>query len=335
MPNSEELNTNGFNDQDKGALDLSSPPDAMEAGFADDTPGVYGALKCYFYTPKRGDIWGSFCFLFNGATGESMENVFWVTRALVGPAIDVNMPWKTLNKLIPQMGNYEKSLGEKLSVMMLEIFTSGLRVELCRSDNPSEQLEGIEGDIRNGFERATHCFLDLKLEFERMSKQDLADAGVLTKEMKGNAPSEPGKDKTESEEKSFSGTLINCLPVIDPVHGKPVSELQPDDMVEVKIQGGIGASGMIHKYLTSTNQDAIFPIDSIEKGDAEKTYILLKINDEVRGIITVTKDIRLRVLRMSSEKKSSITFNLDNVIFFGILAASAVVIALVVKFLIF
>ena len=329
MANSQELDIM----KEKNDLDLTGQPDSdPKDSTVDDVPGVYGALKCYFYTPKRGDIWGAFCFLFNGTTGESMENVFWVTRALVGPSIDANMQWKALNKMIPKMGNYEKSLGEKLSVLMLDSFSPGVRVKLCQSVDPSEQLETISSEIRNAFERATHCFLDFKMSFECMTKQELTSAGVLTKE---NVPAEPRAGKTEVNERSFAGTFINCLPVIDPVHGTPVSELAPDDMVEVKIQGGVGAAELIHKYLASTNQDAVFPVERVERTDTDKTYIFLKINEEAKGIVTVTKDIRLRVLRRGYRKKKSITINLDNVIFIGILIAAIAVIALVVRFLLF
>ena len=34
-----------------------------------EEPKNYGALKGYFYTPKRGDIRGAFCLLFNGGSG--------------------------------------------------------------------------------------------------------------------------------------------------------------------------------------------------------------------------------------------------------------------------
>jgi len=319
MPNSQEFSAQEFNTQeDNGHV------------FSDDVPAVYGALKCYFFTPKRGDIWGAFCFLFDGATGEHMENVFWATRTLVGPAIDVDMPWKSLNKVIPQMGVYEKSLGDKLSVLMLESFSSAARVDLCRSTDIPDKLLAISNEIRSVFERTTHCFLEFRMAFECMSKQELANAGVLTKE---SSTLEPEADKTEPNKKALSGALLNCQPIIDPVHGKPVSELKPGDMVEVKIQGGVGAGELFHKYLASTNQEAIFPVESLEKGDADKIYIFLNINEEIMGVITVNKDLRLRVLQTKSAKKTSISVNMDNVIFFGILASAAVVIALVVKFL--
>jgi len=329
MPNSQELNTQEQNDP---SLPKPAGSASESSNSIDDVPRVYGALKCYFYTPKRGDIWGAFCILFDGTTGDVMDNVFWVTRSLTGSSIDVSTHWKSLNKLIPQMGTYEKVLGGKLSALLFDIFSSGVRIELCRSADSSEQLKDISGEIRNGFERATHCFLEFKMAFERMSAQDLANAGVLTKD---GALAESETVKTQAAEKSFAGTLINCVPVIDPVHGKPVSELKPDDMVEVKIQGGVGAGDMIHKYLTSTNQDAVFPVERVERSDTEKTYVFLKINDELKGLITSTKDLRLRVLDFKGQKKTSITINPDNVILFGVMVAAFVVIALVVRFLLF
>ena len=328
MPNNQELN---IQEQSAPNLPNQATP-APEGSNSDDSRGVYGALKCYFYTPKRGDIWGAFCLLFDGTTGDAMDSVFWVTRSLVGPAIDISAHWKSLNKLIPQMGTYERVLGDKLSVLMLDAFSSGVRIELCRSANHSEQLRDISDEVRNSFERATHCFLDLKMMFERISAQDLANAGVF---MKDNAPAESENVKTQTAEKSFAGTLINCVPVIDPVHGKPISELKPDDMVEVKIQGGVGAGDLIHKYLTQTDQDAIFPVERVERNNTEKTYIFLRINEELKGLITSTKDIRLRVLDVKGQKKTPITINPDNAILFGVMVAAFVVIALVVRYLLF
>jgi hypothetical protein len=298
----------------------------------DESPEVYGVLKCYFCTPKRGDIWGAFCFLFNGTTGESMENVFWVTRDLVGTAIDVNMGWRELNKLIPQMGIYEKPLGEKLIMSMLEIFSPTLRMELCKEENSARDLDMISSEMCKNFERLTHYFLEFKMALERLPRKDLVKAGVVAGD--GSKTEETDTAAPLTEEKSFTGTLVTCLSVIDPVHGKPVSELQPGDMLEVKMQGGIGAGELIQKYLNSTNQDAIFPVESIEKKDDDKTYVFLTINEEVKGLITVTKDLRLRVLKLEKPQKT-IIINIDNVIFGGTLFIAVVVIALVVKFLFF
>jgi hypothetical protein len=333
MPNSQ--NTNGYEVAELNpaaplmAQPASAEPDAASSN--DDSSQMYGVLKCSFFTPKRGDIWGAFCFLFNGSTGEAMEDVFWVTRDLTGPPININMGWRELNRQIPQMGIYEKSIGEKLSASMLEIFSPSVRMDLCQTDESTRQLNAISAEIRNNFERLTHYFLEIKILFERLPRQELVKAGVLEggeAEEKSAASADPGS------EKSFEGTLITCQPVVDPIRGKPVSELKPGDMVEVKMQGGVGAGELIQQYLSSTDQDAIFPVESIEKKGDDKTYVFLTINDEIRGLITVTKDLRLHVLEPEKRKKT-ITVDPDSLIFGFVLFMALVIIVWVVKYLFF
>ncbi|MDR2523265.1 MAG: hypothetical protein LBC93_06145 [Synergistaceae bacterium] len=294
----------------------------------------YGALKGYFYTPKRGDIWGAFCFLFNGATGESMDNVFWVTRMLSGNPIDVTMGWRGLNKVIPSMGVYEKPLGEKLVNSLIESFSATARVELGKNTDAAPNLDAVGESIRNGFERVTHCFLELKLAYERLSRQDMVNAGLAPGEGQSENSEITKVTMEEGGEKSFAGTLINCLPVIDPVYGKPVSELKLGDMLEVRIQAGAGASELVQKFLDSTDQPAVFPVCAIEKKDDEKTYVLLEINEEVKGVISVTRDLRLRALGGGS-KKAVITINVDNLVLFGICFAAFIVIVIIIRYLFF
>ena len=294
---------------------------------------TYGALKCYFYTPKRGDIRGAFCLLFDGANGELLENVFWVTLALDGCPVDVHLNWQEFNKSLPEMGTYEKPLGDKMIPLLLEIFPLPVRADIFRNAEESCLSAGHLTELRRSYERLTHYFLDFETELERLSRKELVDAGVLAKEKsEGDGNNASGDEK---EQKSFEGTLITCLPIIDPARGTPVSELRPGDLIEVKIQGGVGASGLIRQYLTSTSQDAIFPVEAVEKKTDDKVYVILSINEEIRGLLTLTKDLRLRTLRTVSRKKKPITVNGDSIIFFGTLLAAIVVILMVVRFLFF
>jgi hypothetical protein len=129
--------------------------------------------------------------------------------------------------------------------------------------------------------------------------------------------------------------MITCLPVIDPVRGKPVSELVPGDLVNVKIQGGVGAAELIQRYLNSASQEAIFPVEGVLKEDNDNTRVLLNNSEEVHGLITVTKDLRLSVVERPSSKRRIISFNADNLIFFGTLAVAFIVILIAIRILIF
>jgi hypothetical protein len=313
---------------------LSAPTVQAEsgsgAGAGESLSKPYGALKGYFHTPKRGEIWGAFCLLFNGAKGETMENLFWATRSLTGPAIDVSVGWREMARSVSSMGVYEKSLSEKLGNSLLELFPASVRIEMLKAPDIADRVGELAEQIRNHFERVTHCFLEFQLQLELLSRQDLIDAGVLQGELTNE--SNEALQQAGEEEKSYAGTLVTCVPVIDPVRGKPVSEIVPGDKVHVKVQGRIG--DMVQKFLNSANQDSLFEVDAVEKRDDEKTCIFLKISDEIKGLITVTKDIRLSVAG-TSVKKRVITLNLDNLIFFGIFGVSILVILLVIRFLFF
>jgi hypothetical protein len=305
-----------------------------DATSQEESSRSFCALKCYFYTPKRGDIRGAFCFVFS-EDGTILDEVFWATREMNGIDIDIMAGWRTLNKSIPVMGAYEKSLVEKLSSVTFDILSTSVRAELLQSSNVSEELENLSGELRNAFERATHYFLEIELRFERLSYHDLLESGVVSTNEEKEKETDASSDPQAEGEKSFPGTLVTCLPVIDPVRGKPVSELVPGDLVNVKIQGGVGAAELIQKYLISTSQEAVFPVETVEKKDDDKTYVLLNISEEIHGLIVVTKDLRLSVVQRASIKRRVISFNADNIIFFGTLTIATIVILIAVRLLFF
>jgi hypothetical protein len=333
---SEEFSSGEFQPEEISSGEI--PPETPLAGESGtnapqgadfDTEVPSGALKCYFYTPRHGDVRGAFCMLFTN-TGDILDNLFWVTRSMSGADIDVMAGWRSVNKNILDMGAYEKALSEKLCAVMFDIFTPSVRAALLESAEAAEQLESLANDLRSSFERSVHYFMEISIRLERLSHQSLLDAGVLP-------PEEGTEEKSPSEtgENIFSGTVITCLPVIDPVWGKPVSELVPGDMVNVTIQDEPGVAELIQNHLDSTDQQTVFPVIAIERKENDKTCVLLHISEEIRGLITLTKDLRLNVLNPIEEKKPSFAINVDNVIFFGTFSIAVVVILLVIKFLFF
>ncbi|MDR1875589.1 MAG: hypothetical protein LBQ90_11340 [Synergistaceae bacterium] len=106
----------------------------------------YGALKGYFFTPKRGDTRGAFCLLIDGTNGEILENVFWVTYSEI--SIDVNLGWRDFNRAIPEMGPYEKNLGDRLSTLLLEIFPLSDRVDLMQHPEIPSRLVSTGVSVR-------------------------------------------------------------------------------------------------------------------------------------------------------------------------------------------
>lgn len=285
-----------------------------------EAPLGYIALKYTFFTPKRGDLCGAFCLIFEGTTGETLFQTLWATRSDSLANLKTSQDWRTFNKLISHIGPYDKVWGDKLFSLLSELLPAADRMEIYQAETQQQKsvhvLSRIEGTIRKGYERVTHYFLDVSCDVEVVPREELIEAGILEAPPDAEAPS--GQENPEGEGKSFSGLLVPCLPVIDPTRGKAASELVPGDILEVQIQNSVGAGGLVQQFLQAIRQSPVFPVDTVEKHD-DKIYIYLTINEEMRGLLTLTKDLRLRTLNTTTENpgRTGVT---DNLIFFFLLS---------------
>jgi len=282
---------------------------------AEEAPKDYVILKCTFITSKHvGDLCGAFCLIFEGTTGKTLFQAFWVTHADSLADLSPSQDWRTFNKLSPHIGPYDKLLGDKLAPLIPELLPTADRIELYKAEpqNATQILSRISETIRKGYERVSHFLLDVSCEIERPSRDELIEAGLLENpEDKGDSSEETA---AEEEPRSFSGLLIQCLPLIDPIHGKALMDLAPGDVLEVQIQSTVGAGGLVQQFLQATKQPTAFPIESIDL-QGEKAYVYLTINEEMRGLLTLTQDLRLRTLLTATDRRRQIGF-FDNLIFF-------------------
>ncbi len=313
---------------------VESPASAVEeqkATSVDDSLPSYLALKYTFFTPKRGDLCGGFCLIFEGETGEALFQTFWVSRSDSLASLKANLDWRTFNKLIPHIGPYDRVWGEKLSSLFSELFPATDRVAFfqAKTCDRAQILPRVAETIRKGYERATHYFLEVSCEYELLTRKELVEASILEE-----AASEEASSADEvplEEETSFAGILVQCLPLIDPVRGKAVSELLPGDFLEVQIASGTGAGGLLQQFLKATKQPSIFPVESIEKHE-DKIYIYLTINEEMRGLLTLNKDLRLRTKSPLPEKQNK-SSGRENFIFFTFLGFALLGFFLAVQYL--
>ena len=282
---------------------------------AEEASEGYVALKCTFITSKQvGDLCGAFCLIFEGTTGKTLFQAFWVTHADSLADLSPSQGWRTFNRLSSRIGPYDRTWGEKLAPLIPELLPTADRAELYRAGPQDAEriLSRISEAIRKGYERVSHYLLDVSCDIERPGRDELIEAGLL------EAPEGRGgfSEETAAEEgpKSFSGILVQCLPLVDPIHGKPLADLVPGDVLEVQIQSTVGAGGLVQQFLQATKQSSIFPVESIDRRK-DKTYVYLTINEEMRGLLTLTKDLRLRTRLMANDRRRRIGF-FDNLIFF-------------------
>lgn len=303
----------------------------------DKTPETpeYLALKYIFYTPKHGDMNGGFCVIFEGNTGRMILQTLCLTRKEIEITFGPDEGWRSFGKLISQMGPYDKIWGDKLLALLPSLITEEDRIALFdevdsrKNKKGNKNLLRLEGAICKAFERATHSFLNVDCDVELVTRRALEEGGLL----EPREGAEQVKEEKEEKERSFEGTVISCRPLVDPVRGKPSTDVLPGDLLEVGLDGDVGASGLIQKHLRATNQAPVFPVEEVDRRE-NKTYIYLRISDEVRGLLTLTKTLRLKTRRASTEKERNKSA-LEDLGFFIMIGVALIGLLLAIRYLFF
>lgn len=317
----------------QGAIDLAgmfNNTSAQESPQPASGEPEFMILKYTFGTLKRGEMAGAFSMIFEGPTGKITMQNFWVTHNSDKLSLKADLGWRSFNKQIPQIGTYDKMWGDKLNAMLPYMISDDERAAIFLEESESRQkglLIKIEDNVRNAFERATHSFFECTCGAEKITREQLEELGIIKSE---NAAAEEAPKEEEEEDKSFEGTIIQCIPILDPVWGKAASQLFPGDKVEVELNGVSGASGLVRKFLETTNQQPIFPVEEITRRE-DKTYIRLRISDEIIGLVTLTKDIRIKATQAAQTNKSKTPP--EDIIFFAILAVGLIGLFFALSFL--
>ena len=123
-----------------------------------------------------------------------------------------------------------------------------------------------------------------------------------------------------------------CTPQVDPVRGKASSEIVPGDIIAVTIEGE-GTSALVKKYLDENNIEPLFPVDEIRETQGKK-FIYVKISDEIRGYVAITKDLKIRVKETAQPEqpeKARMSF-MGDLFFFGLLGVALVALLFVIRY---
>ena len=307
------------------------------------------ALKSTFL-PSRGDMGGGFCIIFEGKTGRTVFQVFWLAKPYAtGVMIEPSKDWRTFVKRLPQFGPLDKDWGEKLQEQLKKILTLEEKRKLFENYTKAK-VKQLESIFRRSFENVAQCVFTAVSEVEPITRPELERAKIIkplppsAAELARQRKEQEEREKEEQEakereeankDKSFEGTLIMCTPILDPVRGKASSMIVPGDIIAVGIEGE-GTSALVKKYLEENNLDPLFPIDEI-KETAGKKFFYVKISDEIRGVLTITKDIKIKIKETEQEQNNntaSLSF-FGDMMFFGVLAAALVGLLFVLKYFFF
>lgn len=310
-----------------------------------DVPGFL-ALK-FTFAPSRGDMGGAFCVIFDGQTGKTVFQVFWLAKPYGGRVIiEPSKDWRNFVKRLPQLGPLDKEWCDKLQMQLKEILTNEEKRSLFENYT-RPKLRQLESIIRRNFEQTSQCVFSAATDAEPVARAELERAKVL--KPLGPTPEELARKKREQEEREqeeledeerrkkakidgkFEGTLIKCTPVLDPVNGKASSDVMPGDIIGVGIEGD-GTSALVKKFLDENNIEPLFPVDEVKRGDG-RTFIYVKISDEIRGIVTITKDLKIKVKQQQQPENKTVSFSFfGDILFFGVLGIALIGLLFVIRY---
>ena len=76
----------------------------------------------------------------------------------------------------------------------------------------------------------------------------------------------------------------------------------------------------------------IISIDEI-RDKAGKKFLYVKVSDEIRGVITITKDIKIKIKGSENDHAHAVNMEIfSNIFFFGVLAMALIILLLVIRY---
>lgn len=303
------------------------------------------AVKSTF-TPSRGDMGGGFCVIFEGKTGRTVFQIFWLAKPYAnGQVPEAGKDWRTFVKGLPVMGPLDKDWAEKLQAKLKEILTIEEKKKLYENYT-KVKIRQLESIVRRSFEAIAQCVFSAATDAEPVSRPDLERAKIIKplpptpeqlakmqkeKEEREKKEQEEREKEEAKKESNFEGTIIMCQPQLDPVRGKASSEIMPGDIIGVKIEGE-GTSALVNKYLEENGIEPLFPVDEIKETSGKK-MIYVKISDEIRGYVSITKDIKIKVKEQPQPEKpqQGLSF-MGDMFFFGLLGVALVALLFVIRY---
>ena len=326
----------------RGNTSVNNPP--AEPVKKQNDPEFLG-IKSTF-TPSRGDMGGGFCVIFEGKTGRTVFQIFWLAKPYANGQIpEVSKDWRNFVKSLPTMGPLDKDWGEKLQAELKDILTVDEKKKLFENYT-KVKIRQLESMFRRTFEATAQCVFSASTEAEPIARPELERAKIIKplppseEELARMKKEQEEKEKAEKEERekeeakkegNFEGTVLKCTPQVDPVKGKASSEIAPGDIIGVKIEGD-GTSALVNKYLDENNIEPLFPVDEIRETQGKK-FLYVKISDEIRGYIAITKDIKIRVKETEKpdQPQKGASF-MNDLFFFGLLGAALIALLFVIRY---
>jgi len=251
----------------------------------------YIAVKARFDARKRGELGGALCFVGRGNTGEILDESFWVSAKSLPETFDIDAGWESVRTAIATVGGTpERTLYTRMLKAAKAIFTPTAINKLFQSRSAKEEILSALGEA---FSEIVHYDLVYDLKTEIFNKARLEAGGITVDEKPKEAPARD--DESDPSVLGSLGTVqIPCRPVLDPVHGKAVSDLRRGDVVTVELEKTGGVSAIISKVFERSGEHPAFPVLSVERLPSGQLLVKLHISTGIEGVLKAGTDLKLR-----------------------------------------
>lgn len=248
----------------------------------------YLAIKLRFETRKKGELGGAACIIAEGRSGNIVDTTLWVSGRELPATFTINADWEAVRNGIQKIGNNpDRSLFPKVSKLLRDVFSPTAVNMLYTSPKAREE---VVASLEKAFALVYHNEIVFELSTETFNKARLELGGLGEREEPAAATSAP--------EVSLAGAVgrvqINCKPLVDPVKGKPVSEILPGDLLAVEIEMTGGLSNVVGKILSKSGESPVFPVISVERLPSGQSLIRLAVSKGIEGVAKVSADLRLK-----------------------------------------
>ncbi|MCF7935501.1 MAG: hypothetical protein K9L28_04095 [Synergistales bacterium] len=289
----------------------------------------YIAIKGRFEPRKRGEARGAFCILAQGHSGEWLNSVFWVGYAEFPAGFTIKANWEAVRTAINGITTMPDRILYKSIQQILQHQMAPTTVNMLFQDE--EAFDRFREELKQSLSDAFRMEVILDLHLERFNKTRLDMSGLMKQE---EAEEEPQAEEEKQHSDALGNIRVVCAPVLDPVQGKAVSEINVGDVVEVTFDNSSGLGKMIGRLFSRTGRRPTFPVQSAEWTATGHMYVELAVTEGVIGVMNLSPNLRVSTVTAGEVKTKQQKGPPPQLIGLGvILAVSAVLIFVIYRFL--
>ena len=262
----------------------------------------YLAIKILFEPRRREGPGGAACLIARGNSGEIIDETSIAGSRSLLEGIGISADWEAFRVTLRSFeGKGERDLYLAMTKIMKAVF---LPTAVNRLFHEEEEKESIIAHLEKEFRDALHRDFIFSLSTEAFNQARLEAGGIVQE----NAPVPAARPEEAPSAPGKQGTLqIPCKPVLDPVRGKPVSDLKEGDRIYVQLDSTGGLSALVAKIFQRSGQETVFPLISLERLPSGQSLLRVAISPGVVGTVTGGTDVRLKVAPPAKKGKKGLS----------------------------